>query len=256
MAENKQIYSKDKVIDIYTGSPKLFKAESKLIQKYKTQLSNAVFLDIGIGGGRTTQFIYPMVFKYYGIDYSPSFVSYVSTKYKGYANIVIEYADARDLSQYASNFFDFILFSFNGIDCVNLDDRQKIIKECFRLLKPMGHYWFSFHNIKSLSKLYSFQWPKNPFNWINEWERLKKVKRINGKMYQYKDNEYCILRDGEAFFEAEVMYYKPSGQLEMLLEIGFEDVQYYNVQSGKLLCLQGASLENIDWIYVDCIKSK
>jgi SAM-dependent methyltransferase len=254
MIDNKEVYGRENVISIYTSFSKLFKAEEILIQKYKSKLIDAIFLDIGIGGGRTTFYIAPIVSKYYGVDYSSRFVSYVSEKYKLSKNTVIAFGDARDLGQFGDQFFDFILFSFNGIDCVGFDDRKQIIQECFRLLKPTGHFWFSFHNIFSLPKLYSFQFPKNPLNWVREFNRRTNVKRINGDIKRYVDKEFCILRDGADFFETEVLYIQPSLQLKMLDETGFIRVQFYNAQTGKPLDFDKANERNIDWIYVDCEK--
>jgi SAM-dependent methyltransferase len=253
MVDNRHAYKQEKVVKIYTGVPRLFEGEAVLIRKYKEQLGNSVFLDIGIGGGRTTHFIEPIVNKYYGVDYSVNFVEHVGDKYAGQNNVVIEFGDARELKQYENIFFDFILFSFNGIDCVSFDDRTKIIREAFRLLKPGGHFWFSFHNIYSLPKLYSFQWPKNPFNWVNEWKRSKKIKQLNGSIEQYKNKKYCFLCDGAELFEAEVMYIIPELQSEMLRESGFKEIYFYDAQKGGLLPLN-TKTRNADWIYADCIK--
>jgi ubiquinone/menaquinone biosynthesis C-methylase UbiE len=255
MIDNKGAYSKEKVVKIYSKAPKLFSGEETLIHNYKRELQKATFLDIGVGRGRTTNFIAPLVNKYYGVDYSENFVSFVKERYHNKQNVKVEYGDARSLSQFGNGFFDFILFSFNGIDCVDFNDRRKVIAECFRLLKPGGHFWFSFHNLFSIPKLYSFQWPKNPFKWIREFHRFRKVRALNGNMDQYTNREYCSLYDGAEVFEAEVMYLQPSLQFCMLEEAGFTDIKYYNAQTGKLLSGTEANSRNIDWIYVDCIKS-
>jgi ubiquinone/menaquinone biosynthesis C-methylase UbiE len=254
MADNKQAYSTEKVVNIYTTNFKLITAEDVLVRKYKSELQNASFLDIGIGGGRTTHFIAPIVKTYYGVDYSTMFVNHVAEEYKDNKKVVIEFGDARELGQYADASFEFVLFSFNGIDCVGFEDRKRIIKECFRLLKPKGHFWFSFHNINSLPKLYSFQWPKNPLNWFKELKRSKTVKEINGDIKKYQNRDYCILRDGADFFETEVMYLQPAIQEQLLTLAGFSDVQFYHAQNGTPLNKTEANNKNIDWIYIDCIK--
>ena len=254
MADNKQAYSTEEVVSIYTSTPRLIKAEEVLIKKYAAQLTGSSFLDVGIGGGRTTHFIAPLVKKYVGVDYSEKFVSHVAKNYSGVQNVHIEFGDARELKAYPDGSFDFVLFSFNGIDCVGFEDRKKIIAETRRLLKPGGHFWFSFHNINSLPKLYSFQWPKNPLNWMKEYKRSKTVKEINGNMEQYRNREYCILRDGADFFETEVMYLQPAVQLHLLEESGFGNVQMYHAQTGQALTLNEANSGDIDWVYIDSIK--
>lgn len=251
--DNRSAYKQDKVVRIYTGTPKLFKGEEALIKKYKSELADATFLDIGVGGGRTTHFIQPIVKKYFGVDYSQNFVDHVAEQYSGQTNTVIQFGDARNLHQYSENFFDFILFSFNGIDCVNYADREQVIREMFRLLKPGGHFWFSFHNIYSVPKLYSFQWPRNPLNWMKEWQRLKKVKQLNEAMSNYLGVDYCFLRDGAELFEADVMYIKPELQNDLLKKYGFSQVSYYDAQSGGQLATD-TKAHTIDWIYADAIK--
>lgn len=255
MADNKQVYSTEKIVNTYTTNFKLIPAEDILFRKYKNELAKASFLDIGIGGGRTSHFVSPLVQKYYGVDYSMKFVLYVADKYKEQDKVIIEFGDARELKQYTDASFDFVLFSFNGIDCVGFEDRKRIIGECFRLLKPKGHFWFSFHNINSLPKLYSFQWPKNPLNWPNEWRRSRTVKALNGDMNRFQNKDYCILRDGADFFETEVMYLQPYTQLRLLEEAGFTTIQFYNAKTGRPLNGTETLKENIDWLYVDCIKA-
>lgn len=253
MADNKQAYSTEKVVSTYTKNFRLITAENVLIRRYKNELKTAIFLDIGIGGGRTTHFMAPLVRKYYGVDYSIMFVDHVANEYRSTEKVLIEFGDAREL-KYPDDSFDFILFSFNGIDCVGFEDRKKILAECYRLLKPKGHFWFSFHNIYSLPKLYSFQWPRNPFNWPKEWKRSATVKKLNGHRTQYEDRDYCILRDGADFFETEVMYLKPSLQISLLRETGFGEVKLYHAQNGNALSEAEAKNRDIDWIYVDSIK--
>lgn len=254
MGDNKQAYSTEKVVSIYTKNFRLITAEDVLIHKYRNELKSSIFLDIGIGGGRTTHFFAPLVRKYFGVDYSTLFVDHVANEHRSNEKVVIEFGDARELKKYPDGSFDFILFSFNGIDCVGFEDRKKILSECYRLLKPKGHFWFSFHNIYSLPKLYSFQWPKNPFNWPKEWKRSATVKKINGDRRQYEDKDYCILRDGADFFETEVMYLKPSVQINLLREAGFGNVQLYHAQNGKPISETEATHRDIDWIYADSVK--
>jgi len=60
--------------------------------------------------------------------------------------------DARDLGMFKDNSFDFILFSFNGIDYVSHRDRKQIYKEVLRVTKSGGHFCFSSHNLNSFRK--------------------------------------------------------------------------------------------------------
>jgi ubiquinone/menaquinone biosynthesis C-methylase UbiE len=64
----------------------------------------------------------------------------------------LEVGDARSMIQFADNSFDFILFSFNGIDCVPHSDRLQILQEICRVGKPGCHFFFSSHNLQGMAR--------------------------------------------------------------------------------------------------------
>jgi len=55
--------------------------------------------------------------------------------------------DARDLSAFADESFDFVLFSYNGLDCVGHADRLQVLAEVHRVVRPGGVFMFSSHNM-------------------------------------------------------------------------------------------------------------
>lgn len=68
-----------------------------------------------------------------------------------YPNLRFEVADAANLSLLANEYFDAIVFSFNGMDYLVPDEnRQQCLGECFRVLKQGGTFIFSCHNPRSL----------------------------------------------------------------------------------------------------------
>ncbi len=140
---NQKTYAKAKVLDYYDGLNELFPAEKVLFEKLSAKIENSKILDIGVGGGRTTKYLLPLASDYTGVDYVSEFVERVKTKYES-GNFLC--ADARDLNEFADKNFDFILFSYNGIDYVSHEDRLKILKEIYRVLKKGGTFMFSSHN--------------------------------------------------------------------------------------------------------------
>ena len=58
--------------------------------------------------------------------------------------------------------FDFILFSFNGIDYMNHDERIRTLREIRRILKTGGYFCFSTHNLNFLLKKCSIKLSKHP----------------------------------------------------------------------------------------------
>src|SRR5262249_45661981 len=121
----------------------LQEAERVLIDSLAPEIRDKRILDIGVGGGRTTRYLTELSSHYTGIDYSPGMVEVARRKY-GIASIYC--CDARDMSRFDDGAFDYILFSFNGLDYMPHDDRVRTLREIYRLLSDRGIYMFSSHN--------------------------------------------------------------------------------------------------------------
>ena len=64
---------------------------------------------------------------------------------------------------FKDNSFDFVLFSYNGVDYVDHADGLAILREIRRLIRPGGYFCFSTHNLNFLVTQYSIQLSKQPF---------------------------------------------------------------------------------------------
>lgn len=100
-------------------------------------------LDIGVGAGRTTSVLRAISQDYIGIDYTREMVESCRAMHPG---VRIEHMDARDLGAFSDNQFGLVVFSFNGIDSVNFEDRRRVLKEVHRVLRPRGLFLVSAHN--------------------------------------------------------------------------------------------------------------
>jgi SAM-dependent methyltransferase len=100
-------------------------------------------LDLGVGGGRTVPLLRAISRDYTAIDYTPELAEACKARYPD-ARVLL--GDARDLSRFAERSFQLVIFSFNGIDSVNADDRITILREVHRVLRPGGFFIFSAHN--------------------------------------------------------------------------------------------------------------
>jgi SAM-dependent methyltransferase len=97
-------------------------------------------LDVGIGTGRTTSLLRLLSADYVGIDYVPEMVEISRQRHPG---IDIRHADARDLSEFGTDAFDLVSFSYSGLDSVGHEDRQRILKSFHEALRPGGCLMFS-----------------------------------------------------------------------------------------------------------------
>jgi ubiquinone/menaquinone biosynthesis C-methylase UbiE len=97
-------------------------------------------LDVGIGTGRTTSLLRLLSSNYVGIDYVAEMVEIARRRHPG---VDLRHADARDLSEFGENSFDLVSFSYNGLDSVGHEDRQRVLQGFHRALRPGGCLMFS-----------------------------------------------------------------------------------------------------------------
>jgi ubiquinone/menaquinone biosynthesis C-methylase UbiE len=247
---NQTAYSSEETVHKYTKDAGLQKAEVCIFEKYKTKISSAKLLDMGIGGGRTTAHLASTVKEYVGMDFSRPFVEHCKARFGALPNVTIQYGDARDLHMLNDQEFDFILFSFNGIDYVNFDDRKRILSEFSRVLKTDGILCFSFHNKGNLDMLYSFQFPRNPLKYLWEWQRRNKVKSVNGSKEVYKSKDWFIIKDGGEDFMADTLYIDALYQQRCLEDLGFTTLNFYDALTGEQMDAAKAQVSETPWIYI------
>lgn len=121
MEANKKTYSSEKIIKHYASAHNLQKPEEIILNLIKNNLSEFNMLDIGVGGGRTTIAFAHLVKHYTAIDYSEGMIANCKKNLLcKFPKAKFEVADVRELNSFKDNEFDFILYSFNGIDYVVL----------------------------------------------------------------------------------------------------------------------------------------
>jgi ubiquinone/menaquinone biosynthesis C-methylase UbiE len=251
---NQLAYSSKEVVSKYTTHEALQKGEVSIFEKFKVKIKNGRVLDIGIGGGRTTAHLIPMSKEYVGVDFSTPFVEHCQAKFASLPNVTIQYGDARHLDSFSDHDFDFILFSYNGIDCVDFEGRKKILSECSRLVKQDGVLSFSFHNKGNLDKLYSFQYPRNPFKYPWEWRRMNKVSEINGSKEKYRSMDWFIIKDGCEDFTTDILYIDPLYQRTCLELMGFKTFYFHDALTGRELTADETKKSETPWIYITALK--
>lgn len=249
--ENRDSYNKKDIVNWYLNLKQVLAVEEKIFFKYRELIANSDFLDIGIGGGRTTRYLAHQCRNYVGIDYSESAIQAVLPEF---SNLSIFVADARNMPVFKDNSFDMVNFSYNGIDYVNLEDRIKVLQEIFRVLKPGGIFFFSTHNMKH-STFRKLPWT------INEISLVKRIKtfgrlapyyfrHLSNRRNEILGNTYSVINDSAHGFSLMTFYTMPSFLLQQLRENGFSDIEWYKKNG------EPASEEQLDdWIFVVCRKS-
>jgi ubiquinone/menaquinone biosynthesis C-methylase UbiE len=127
-------------------------------QKYITPCERLLFstyvrpgmaiLDIGVGGGRTCEFLAGNAARYVGVDYAPEMVRVCRQKYPQWEYLE---ASATDLSPFQNESFDVVLMSYNMLDDLIPDEsRWRCLQECHRVLREDGLLVFSSHNPRAI----------------------------------------------------------------------------------------------------------
>jgi SAM-dependent methyltransferase len=257
--ENRRRYERRFVAADYASRSGLKPAEEAIFRRYEDEIRGARILDLGVGGGRTTSYLADLASAYIGVDYSPVMIERCRRRFP---DVVFEFGDARDLSRFAAESFDFVLFSANGIDAVAHQDRLKILQQVRRTLKEHGLFVFSSHNrnfripmpwdlrhfaVKPLRDPVRFakRIVSYPIGIINYWRRASRSEI---------QDDYCIVVDAGDLYS--LMHYRmtPAAQQRQLTIAGFSQIEAVG-RDGRWLSAQEAETAEDPYIHYACRRS-
>lgn len=228
MDVNKTTYQERKVVQHYLGRTNLQKPEETILDMFRNRLGNMRMLDIGVGGGRTTCHFALLTKEYVGTDYSENMISacrarFPNARQKG---ISFEVLDARAMSIFPNESFDFIMFSFNGIDCLTHEDRLKALQEIKRVAKKSAFFFFSTHNLSAFRRI---PISRNPITLAKGLLRYLRVRKNT------EDMDYSILPGGEiGEFKTEYYHIKGSYQIKQLGDAGFTNIRSFSLSGEEI----------------------
>lgn len=242
---NRNIYARADVVEPLAKLNGLFLAEKVLLDRLLPKIANSRILDIGIGGGRTIEHLLAISPDYVGVDYVSEFVELARRKFP-HAKFLL--SDARQLSEFGDGEFDFVLFSFNGIDYISHADRLLALRQIRRVLKTGGTFMFSTHNrdqpdFKQAPWQAKFElsaaYLKNLANYLRAYRQRRRMKQ-----HEISTTEYAVVNDCAYRFSLLTYYIGVTEQIEQLRAVGFGEVQAFNER--------GAQVERDDqslWVY-------
>jgi ubiquinone/menaquinone biosynthesis C-methylase UbiE len=247
---NKSVYGIDPVVDLYTSYCELQKPEEAILTVLRGKLQGMTMLDIGVGAGRTTTFFAPLVKRYVGVDYSENMIKKCEEQFPNYSFFVM---DASNMSRFESNYFDFVLFSFNGMDSVDHEKRLEIMREIHRVTKKGGYFCFSAHNLNYAHK-WLFSFSKNFSGLIYGVVELLEMRLLNMKTWKTIKNpkvqQHIIINRAIHNFILKTYYITPAAQLQQLKDLKFTNIGIYDLGNGRKL--SQTEIENFPvdhWLY-------
>jgi ubiquinone/menaquinone biosynthesis C-methylase UbiE len=254
--DNQNTYSSLRVVQYYTQLKELQPAEQTILDQFKDRWSTMKMLDIGVGGGRTTQHFSQVAANYIGIDYSAEMIAACENRFLDSPKASFNVVDARDMNKFEDNSFDFILFSFNGIDYISHTDRLRVLQEISRVGKSGGFFFFSSHNLQVFEREFNFkrQLSFNPLKTYTNLVMFSLLRAFNPALTLQKLQaaSYTIVKDESHNFRLNTYYVRHQEQLDQLGP-NFSDIKSYSWKTGLELTNERELDANSDlWLYYLC----
>jgi SAM-dependent methyltransferase len=137
---NRRVYASRGAVRQYASAVGWLDAgERSAVAQAAQRLNGGRVLDIGVGGGRTAPLLRQLGGAYVGVDYTPDLVVVARGRYP---DLDLREMDARRLD-FPDGSFGLVVFSYNGIDSIDLPGRAQVLREVHRVLAPGGAFVFS-----------------------------------------------------------------------------------------------------------------
>jgi SAM-dependent methyltransferase len=114
--------------------------EQRALLSIADRIRGEPILDLGVGPGRTVSLLRLLSARYMAIDYTAAVVELCRERHP---DVAIELGDARELHAVPDASQALVVFSNNGIDAVDHEDRRRVLASVHRVLRPGGLFLFS-----------------------------------------------------------------------------------------------------------------
>ena len=154
---------------------------------------------------------------------------------------------------FANESFDFILFSFNGIDYIPHEDRLIALQEIKRVCKKGGFFCFSAHNLQHVDRILKIEPSANPIRMLWNLSGYLLIRILNKSIKKLEREKYAIIKDAGHRFRSRTYYIKPQEQIKQLEETGYKNIRVYSLSDGQEIVDQDKLSDTSDgWLYYLC----
>ncbi len=227
--------------------------EQKAIEHIAEASRGKAILDIGVGGGRTAPMLREISSDYRGIDYTPAMVEIARQRFPDIAFLEM---DARKLA-FADETFGLVVFSYNGIDSVDLDGRLSVLREAYRTLTPGGYFVFSALNRRGAS--IASHWPDwdvfrgaghSPTRLLRAYARLAVggLNRLRRSRIRREADDMIVGQIAAHNFALVTLFLSLREQLRELRVVGFVVEAVYQ-HDGAAVATDGSGETDAPWYY-------
>jgi SAM-dependent methyltransferase len=222
-------YAEPRIVQSYARRDDLLPAELAALGEVWHCVRGDV-LDLGVGAGRTTRFLFGAAHAYRAVDFNPEMVSACRLRFP---RVQFDVGDARDLVGHESSAYDLVFFSFNGIDYVEPEDRPRVLAEAFRVLRPGGAFVYSSHNLGALGEELSHLELPGVTMTANALTLAARVGRAGVSLarslanrarlagQQRRGDGWAVVNDDAHDYAMLTVYVDPRHEVQRLVEAGF-----------------------------------
>lgn len=253
-----ETYSKHDVLTYYCSYVALQKPEAAILGLIHPRLQEFRMLEIGVGGGRLSEYFAPRVLAYHGIDLCPAMVQACRERFAGrLPENAFSVGDMRELDSYAPGSLELVLISYNTIDHLNHAEREQFLRQMRRITAPGGYFCFSTHNIASLGRwmaLESIEW-KHPLAALRKLRDGARRFALNlGALRRHPGADHVVIYNGtHGDFALQIYYVRTSAQLHALQRLGFDEVRIFSLETGlELKTGEEIAAATDRWLYYLC----
>jgi len=259
-ASHRDFYDDATVMKQYVRKPLLLKPEYTVWHEMRSALRTMRVLDIAVGAGRTTPYFGTMVRDYLAYDYAEKMVEECQRLVGDLVSPArITCDDARAMATVPDASQDFVFISYNGIDTVGGEsERLKVLREVRRVAAPGAYFFFSSHNLRSLTPYGSgdstLRGNSSPLG--NRFKRVRRyllMRAANPGMRTLRRQPNAMIYDVGGEYQYPHYYIAPSAQIRQLTDHQFSHVRVFSGNTG----LEVHDVRELDrltdsWLYYLC----
>jgi SAM-dependent methyltransferase len=240
MPESARFWEDAATVGRYSALGDLFPEEQRLAERLRDELAGMRMLDVGVGAGRTTAHFAPLVREYLGVDASSAMIAACRRRFaeERWSHARFEIADVRSMIGVASESFELVLFSYNGLDYMLEGGHERLLalQEIRRVCAPGALFAFSAHNLNSGLDELSYRArlararggasrpSEVPLRIARALVRVSAMRLLNGGPRRHAAARRAALYDyRHGVRPMRTMYLRPAEQLRELAAAGFDD---------------------------------